>query len=71
MAAACEQAAALLEPRVQLGKLNTEEVPEPSARFSIRSIPTMVLFRGGKEVARQSGAMGNADIVRCVQKNTR
>ena len=69
MAPAYEQAAGLLEPHVRLAKLNTEAVPQPSSQFNIRSIPTMVLFRGGKEVARQSGAMGSADIVRWVKSN--
>ena len=41
--------------------------PQLGAQFAIRSIPTMVLFKGGREVARQSGAMASADIVRWVQ----
>jgi len=61
----------VLEPQVCLAKLSTEAVPQPSAQFNIRSIPTVVLFRGGKEVARQSGAMGSTDIVRWVQSNVR
>ncbi len=69
MAPAYEQAAGLLEPHVRLAKLNTETVPQPSVQFNIRSIPTMVLFRGGKEVARQSGAMASADIVRWVKSH--
>ena len=69
MAPAYEQATGLLEPHVRLAKLNTEAVSQPSSQFNIRSIPTMVLFRGGKEVARQSGAMGSADIVRWVQSH--
>jgi thioredoxin 2 len=64
MASAFEQAAAQLEPRVRLAKVDTEAVPGLGARFRIRSIPTMVLFIGGREVTRQSGAMGAADIVR-------
>lgn len=71
MAPAYEQAAAQLEPQVRFAKLDTEAVPGPSARFNIRSIPTMVMFVDGKEVARQSGAMGSADIVRWVQTNAR
>ena len=71
MAPAYEQAAGLLEPHVRLAKLNTEAVPQPSGQFNIRSIPTMVLFRGGKEVARQSGAIGSGDIVRSVQSSMR
>jgi thioredoxin 2 len=57
-------AAALLEPRVRLGKVDTEAEPALSTRFSIRSIPTLVLIRGGREIARQAGAMGRDQIVR-------
>jgi thioredoxin 2 len=67
MAPAFEQAAAQLEPRVQLVKLNTEEAQGIGARLNIRSIPTLALFVGGREVARQAGAMGAADIVRWTQ----
>ena len=64
MAPAYEQAAAQLEPRVQLVKVNTEEAQGLGAQLNIRSIPTLALFIGGREVARQAGAMGTADIVR-------
>jgi len=57
MAPAFEKAAAALEPRVRLAKVNTEAEPGLAARFGISSIPTLVAFRGGKEIARQSGAM--------------
>ena len=67
MAPAFEQAAAQLEPHVRLAKLNTENEQSIGARFGIRSIPTLALFRGGREIARQAGAMGSADIVRWVQ----
>lgn len=50
--------------RVRFAKLDTELATRTSARFAIRSIPTMVLFRGGAEVARVSGAMSAGDIVR-------
>ena len=70
MAPAFEQAAADLEPNVRLAKLNTDEAQNTAARFNIRSIPTLVVFRNGKEVARQPGAMGAADIARWVQANT-
>jgi thioredoxin 2 len=69
MAPAFEQAAAQLEPQVRLAKVDTEAVPNLGARFNIRSIPTMALFVGGREVARQSGAMGAADIVRWAKAN--
>jgi len=61
-------AAAALElaPRVLLRKVNTEAEPALAAQFGIRSIPTMALFKAGREVARQSGAVGKADIVHWV-----
>jgi len=63
MAPAFERAAAELEPRVRLAKVDTEAEPGLAARFGIRSIPTLVAFRGGKEIARQSGAMDVAGLV--------
>lgn len=66
MAPAYEQAAAQLEPRVRLLKVNTEVERALGARFNIRSIPTLALFRGGREVARQAGALSAVDIVRWV-----
>lgn len=63
MAPAFEQAAARLEPRVQLIKINTEEQQSVAARFAIRSIPTLILFRGGSEIARVSGAMDASGLV--------
>ncbi|MGB3917912.1 MAG: thioredoxin TrxC [Thiothrix litoralis] len=66
MAPAFAQAAAQMEPQVRFAKLNTEDHQMVGAHYNIRSIPTMVLFRGGQEIARQSGAMGAADIMRWV-----
>lgn len=67
MAPHFEQAAAQLEPRVRLAKVDTEAEPGLGGRFGIRSIPTLALFAGGREIARQAGAMGAADIVRWTQ----
>jgi len=64
MAPAFAQAAQLLEPHIRLAKVNTEVEAQLSARYDIRSIPTMILFKGGRELARQSGALGTQDIVR-------
>ncbi len=69
MAPAYEQAAAQLEPNVRVIKVDTEAVPNLGARFNIRSIPTLALFVNGREVARQAGAMGAADIVRWVKSH--
>jgi thioredoxin 2 len=51
---------------LQVGKVNTDEQPEIAARFNIRSIPTLILFRDGKEVARQSGAVNGSALARWV-----
>ncbi len=65
MAPAFEQAAAQLEPGMRLAKVNTEEAQGLAARLGIRSIPTLALFAGGREVARQAGALTRAaDVVR-------
>lgn len=61
------QAAAQLEPRIRLLKVDTDAEQALGARHAIRSIPTLVLFKGGREVARQSGAMQNAGIVQWVR----
>ena len=70
MAPQFEQAARQMEPQVRFAKLDTEGARATAARFGIRSIPTVMLFKGGREIARQPGAMGAADIVRWVQANS-
>ena len=67
MAPQFEAAAKSLEPQIRLAKVDTEAEPALGARFAIRSIPTMILFRSGREIARQSGAMGAEQIVRWVR----
>ena len=69
MAPAFKQAAVSLEPRVRLAKVDTEAAPGVAGRYNIRSIPTLIMFRGGREAARQAGAMSAADIVRWAQAN--
>lgn len=69
MAPAYQQAAAELEPAVRLLKVDTEAEQQLGAQFNIRSIPTLALFQAGREVARQAGAMGAADIVRWVNSH--
>ncbi|HFB64582.1 MAG TPA: thioredoxin TrxC [Aeromonadales bacterium] len=63
MAPAFQQATEQLEPEARLAKLNTETAQQVAAQYGIRSIPTMILFKNGQEIARQSGAMGASDIV--------
>ncbi|MBN8261055.1 MAG: thioredoxin TrxC [Xanthomonadales bacterium] len=69
MAPHFEAAAAQLEPRVRLAKVDTEAQPALGGRFGIRSIPSLVLFKQGRELARQAGAMGAADIVRWTRQH--
>ena len=69
MAPQFEQAAKTLEPHIRLAKVDTEAEQMLGAQYGIRSIPTLALFKGGNEIARQAGAMGAADIVRWVQSH--
>jgi thioredoxin 2 len=57
MAPAFEAAARDLEPRVRLAKVDIDAAPSLAAALRIQSVPTLILFRGGKEVKRASGAM--------------
>lgn len=70
MAPAFAQAASQLEPHARLAKVDTDAEQAVAAQYNIRSIPTIVLFKNGREVARQPGAMGAADIVRWVRANS-
>ncbi len=69
MAPAFAQAARELEPEFRLVKVNTEEEQALAARFGIRSIPTLAVFRGGREVARQAGAMDAGNLKRWIRAN--
>ena len=70
MAPAYAQAAGQLEPAVRLLKVDTERAQDLSARFAIRSIPTLALFKGGREIARQSGAMDAVRLSAWVRQHT-
>ncbi|NVM79866.1 thioredoxin 2 [Duganella sp. SG902] len=63
------QAAQRLEPRFRVVKVDTEQAQDLAARYAIRSIPTLALFRGGREVARQPGAMDAQNIVAWATRN--
>jgi thioredoxin 2 len=67
MAPQFEQAARDWRGKVRFAKLNTEQAQGPASQFGIRSIPTMILFQNGREVARQSGAMNQAQISQWLQ----
>ena len=68
MAPHFEKVAAKLEPRVRLAKVNTEEEQGLAARFGIRSIPTLAVFRNGRELGRQSGAMDAGSLERWISQ---
>jgi thioredoxin 2 len=67
MAPQFEQAAAQM-PRVRFAKVETDANPKASVRNRIRSIPTLVLYRGGQEVARRMGAVGANDLLRWLRE---
>ncbi|MBI4797498.1 MAG: thioredoxin TrxC [Desulfarculus sp.] len=67
MAPAFEQAAGQLHPRVRLAKVNSDQEQGLASQLGIQSIPTMVLFSGGREKARTSGAMPATGIVEWVR----
>jgi thioredoxin 2 len=69
MAPAFAQAAAELEPRVRLAKLDTEAAQGIAARYGIRGIPTLIVFRRGHEVARQAGAMDLGSLLSWIRAN--
>jgi len=63
MASAFAEAAQALEPFMRIAKVDTDAVPSLSARFGIRSIPTLMVLRAGVEIARRPGAASTAGIV--------
>lgn len=67
MAPVFEQAAMQLQPNVRLLKVNTEEEQMLAAQYNIRSIPTLAIFRHGKEINRMAGAMDLQNLLRWVQ----
>ena len=69
MAPHFEKAAGELEPHYRLARLNTEDEQAIAARHNIRSIPTLAVFKGGREIARQSGAMDAASLARWVRQS--
>ena len=62
------QTAAALEPKARFAKLNTETNPSIAQRWHIRSIPTLIVFKGGKEIARMSGALPLNQLVQWLRQ---
>ena len=69
MAPAFAKAAIALEPNMRLVKIDTEEQQGLAARYNIRSIPTLALFKNGKEIARQAGAMDEHTLIHWAHAN--
>ena len=67
MAPVLERAAQSRVGAVQFAKVNTDEQPGLAGRFNIRSIPTLILFRGGHELARHSGAVDSTALGRWLE----
>jgi thioredoxin 2 len=67
MAPAYQAAATQLEPAIRFAKVNTDQEQDLAARFGIQSIPTMILFKAGREVARQSGALSAPQITNWIR----
>jgi thioredoxin 2 len=69
MAPALDRVADERRTQLQVGKVNTDEQQELGARFNIRSIPTLILFRNGKEIGRRSGASDFGSLARWVDES--
>lgn len=61
------EAARQFEPRLRMAKVDTDAQPQLAQRFGIRSIPTLAMFKGGRELARQAGALGAAQLRQFVE----
>jgi thioredoxin 2 len=67
MAPAYEQASARIEPRARLVKVDTEQNPGLAQRYGIRSIPTLAVFKRGRQTASQAGALGPGQLVQWIE----
>lgn len=68
MAPVLDRMAAQRATDLRVAKVNTDEQPQLAGRFGIRSIPTLILFREGRELARQSGAVDAATLARWLDR---
>jgi len=69
MAPGFERAAAMFEPRARFAKVDSDAEGTLSARFGIRSIPTLILLHHGKEIARMSGALPPGQLDRWIEEH--
>jgi thioredoxin 1 len=63
-----EQLSQELDGRVQVAKVNVDESPEIAARYGVRSIPSLLLFKGGKEIGRTVGAAPKQAYARFIEQ---
>ena len=68
VAPAVEQLAAEMAGRLRVGKLNVDENPVTAARFQVRGIPALLVFKNGREIDRIIGAQPKSEIARRVQQ---
>lgn len=68
MAPVFEAAAAEFEPRLRFAKVDTEAEQQLAARFQIQAIPTLIALKGGKEIARRSGAVSSGELKRWIEQ---
>ena len=71
MAPVFAQAAQQLQPNMRVAKVNTESEQQLAAQFQIRSIPTLAIFKNGKEIARTAGAMDLQNLINWARQNAR
>lgn len=64
------QVASNMKTRVRFVKVNTEQEQALAAQYQIRSIPSLVLFKGGVEIGRTAGAMDGASLTNWLNQNT-
>ena len=66
IAPALEEIASEMKGKVKVAKLNVDENPKVSAQFGIRSIPTLMVFKGGQQVAMKTGAGPKSELQRWI-----
>jgi thioredoxin 2 len=69
MAPAYERVAAELEPKVRFLKVDTEAEQQLAAQYNIRSIPTVMMFKGGQMIAERAGASDAQSLRAWIQQN--
>lgn len=67
MAPRFAEAAQRFEPKARFAKVNSDDEPQVTSRFNIRGIPTLIAFKHGREIARQSGALDSGSLASWIQ----